>query len=137
MAVTSPPVAYLNNLPINAQNYEPNSFLISNITLGFPTIVTATKNMNFVIGQLVRLLITPFNGCIQLNQQTGYVVTIPAQNQVGINISSTGAQPFVSTSSHIQQPQIVPVGDINNGVANSSRMNQQINIPGSFINVSP
>lgn len=137
MPVTSPPVAYLNNLPIAAFNYNPSQFFISNIALGNTTTVTATANMNFQIGQLVRLIITPTNGCRELNEQTGYVVSIPALNQVEVNINSTNFQPFV-TSSATTQPQIIPVGDINNGVANSSgRINQATSIPGSFINVSP
>ena len=132
------PIPPYNNPPINPQYYNPSRFVISNVTLGYPTIITTTQNMNYVIGQLVRLIIPPSFGCYQLNEMTGYVVTIPAANQVGITINSTkNVDPYIASSA-TTVAQIIPVGDINNGTVNTQgRINQATAIPGSFIDVSP
>jgi hypothetical protein len=105
--------------------------------LGQTTTVTTTVNHNYVIGQLVRLIV-PFRfGTRQLNEQEGYVITIPAPNQVVLNISSVGFDPFVPSNA-TTQPQIMAVGDINSGVQNATgRTNTGTFIPGSFINISP
>lgn len=126
-----------NNPIPQPQFYNPSQFFISGITLGWNTTVTTTKNMNYVIGQLIRLLIPNGFGCIQLNQQTGYVISIPASNQVVVTInSSQNVDQFISATLNTQ-PQIVAVGDINQGVTNTGRTNNQTYIHGSFINVSP
>lgn len=134
----SGPIALYNNVPIREDYYQPSRFVISEIELGPTTLVTTTEDMNYVIGQLVRLLIPRFNGSRQLNQQTGYVVSIPAPDQVEIAIdSSQNVDPFM-TSSARTLPQIVPVGDVNTGIISSTGRNiPTTNIPGAFINISP
>ncbi len=136
--VLSPPIPPYQNLPIESQFYQPNRFVISDITLGIFTIVTTTENMNYVIGQLVRLLIPPSFGCNQLNQSLGYVMDLPADNQVKLDInSSINVNAFI-LSSATTVAQIIAVGDINNGIiATNGRVNSTTNIPGSFINISP
>jgi len=131
------PVALYNNLPINAQYYQPSQFFISAISLGTTTTVTTTVDNNYVIGQLCRLIIPPTNGCPQLNEQTGYVIAIPNPNQVTLNINSSGLNSFV-TSTYPTQPQILAIGNINSGAINSTGIsNDSTFIPGSFINISP
>ena len=82
------------------------------------------------------------NGTIQLNQQTGFVISIPNPNQVVLNIVSQGDTPFNSTTLSIQ-PQITAIGNINTGVINNpiniinGIVQTGTSIPGSFINVSP
>jgi hypothetical protein len=138
MTVISYPIPAYSNLPIEPQFYNPNQFFISGITLGPTTTVTATANMNYVIGQLVRLIIPPTFGCRQLNEVTGYVLSIPASNQVTLSInSSQNVDPFKSSTA-TTKPQILPVGDVNTGATNSSgRTNNGTFVPGAFINVSP
>jgi len=132
------PIAPYTNLPIEPQNYNPNAFFISTITLGQSTTVTTTVNLNFVIGQLCRLIIPPTFGCRQLNETQGYVTSIPAPNQVVLSINSSQNVDNFKTSTAFTQPQILPVGDINNGTTNATgRANTGTYIPGSFINVSP
>ena len=137
MTFPSGPIPPYSNVPIEPQNYNPSQFFISAITLGQTTIITTTENMNFPIGQLVRLIIPKGYGCTQLNEQIGYVISLPATNQVEVNIdSSMNIDSFISVSLS-QQPQIVPVGDINSGTINQNGPNYSgIYIPGSFINVS-
>ena len=134
--VLSPPIPAYQNLPIEAQFFQPSQFFISAITLGNTTIVTATANMNYVVGQLARLLIPAASGCRQLNNVTGYVLSLPAANQVELNINSTGGDAFI-TSTTPTQPQIIAVGDLNFGVLSSTGRNIPTTaVPGAFINIS-
>jgi hypothetical protein len=133
--VISYPIPAYSNLPIEPF-YQPGVFQISNITNGQMTTVTTSVGHDYVIGQLIRLDIPPGFGERQLNQQTGYVINIPAANQVVVTINSTNADAFQS-SSNTTKPQIVAVGDINTGVTNNQgRINNGTTIPGSFINIS-
>lgn len=130
------PVPPYSNVPINANYYNPNRFEISAITNGDTTIVTTTANHNYVIGQLVRLIIPESFRTYQLNEKEGYVLDIPASNQIELNINSSGFNTFV-LSSATTRPQTLPVGNINSGVQNTDgRINLGTYIPGSFINVS-
>ena len=136
--VISYPIPLYANVPIEAQFYEPSRFQISAIYLGQTTMVTATADMNYVIGQLVRLLIPASFGSIQLNNVTGYVIGLPAADQVEIAIdSSINVNAFISSSA-TTKAQILAIGDINSGVANSSGSTSTGTfIPGSFLDISP
>lgn len=135
--VISFPIPAYSNVPIQAQFYQPSRFVISAITLGLTTTVTTTVDHNYVIGQLVRLIIPPSFGTRQLNEQQGYVIFIPAANQVTLDIYSVGMDAFISSSA-TTTAQILAIGDINQGAVNSSgRRNNITFIEGSFINISP
>jgi hypothetical protein len=133
------PIPPESNPPINPQYYQPSVFDIAAISLGPSTTVTTTVNHNYVVGQRVRLLISIIYGSFQLNEQEAYVISIPASNQVVLNLNSTLSNPFVANpSSGTTQPQIVAVGDVNTGSINPSGPSQVTTfIPGSFINISP
>ena len=142
------PVAPYSNLPIAPQFYQPSQFPITAITYGVTTIVTMDNSTNdvlpnYVVGQLVRLNIPEKYGANQLNQKTGYVLSLPTSDSVEIGINSVGADQFIPSPTFVGQqtrtlPQIVAVGDINGSQINSSgRINLNTNILGSFINVSP
>lgn len=134
--VITPPIPPFQNLPIRANFYNPSRFVISAITLGQTTIITATEDMNYVIGQLVRLIIPAPYGTTQLDNAQGYVISLPADNQVELGIDSSQMSAFISSSAQ-QQPQILPIGDVNTGVINNNgRVAVGIAIPGAFINVS-
>lgn len=135
--ITGPTPPY-SNVAIEPQFYQPSIFFISAISLGLTTTVTTTANNNYVVGQLVRLVIPPSFGCRQLNEQTGYVLSLPAANQVVLSInSSVNVDPYISSSASTKA-QIIAIGDISNGQTNSTgRANTGTFIPGSFINISP
>lgn len=131
------PIAAYNNLPIEPQFYQPRFYFIDDISLGQTTTVTTTEDHDYVIGQQCRLIIPPLNGCRQLDEKTGIVISIPSSNQVVLNInSSMNVDPFVSSSAKTQ-PQILAIGDVNTGQINTGRTNNLTYIPGSFINISP
>lgn len=131
------PTPPYSNPPINPQYYKPRVFQISNISLGRTTTITTVDDMNYVIGQLVRLVIPMAFGCTQINGHVGYVIDIPADNEVTIGLFSSYSDPFISKPSLSNQPHILAIGDINSGAQNSDVLNQSTSIPGSFINVSP
>lgn len=138
MSVISYPVPLYQNVPINPQYYKPRKFFISDITLGVQTLIETTVDMNYAIGQQIRLIIPSEFGCRQLNETFGYVVDIPSSNSVLVDIdSSQNVDPFVSSSA-TTRPQILAIGDINMGATNTQGAINQISyIPGSFINISP
>lgn len=131
------PIAGYNNLPIEPQYYQPRFYFISAISLGQTTTVTTTEDHDYVVGQQCRLIIPPTNGCRQLNEKTGLVISIPAPNQVILNINSSMNVDTFVTSSAKTQPQILAIGDVNTGVVNTGRTNNTTYIPGSFIDISP
>lgn len=143
MTVISYPIPAYSNVPIQPQNYQPRRFQISSITRGLTTVVTTTLDMNYVIGQLVRLIIPPTFGIRQLNEQEAYVVEIVSTNQVRLDIDSRGMDAFINSSA-TTKPQILAIGNINSGYVSSTGRsiptidgNTQIEIPGSFVNISP
>jgi hypothetical protein len=132
------PYSPYNNLPIEPQYYQPSRFVISTLTLGITTLVTTSINHNYVIGQEVRLLIPSAYGSYQLNEKTGFVIQIPASNQVVVNIDSINSNAFNASPSYgPTPPQIVAIGDVNTGQTNTGRTGNTTYVPGSFINISP
>jgi len=135
--VISYPIPIYQNLPIEPQFYQPRMFFISDIALGQTTTITTTVDHDYVIGQECRLIIPPTFGTRELNNQTGFVIAIPASNQVTLDINSQGFNTFISSSA-TTQPQILAIGDVNTGEINTQgRINQITYINGSFINISP
>lgn len=135
--VISYPIPAYQNVPIQPLNYQPRQFFISDVTLGTQTTVTTTEDMDYVIGQEVRLIIPPTFGCRQLNNQTGFVINIPTSNQVTLNIdSSQNVDPY-TVSNATTQAQIMAIGDINNGSTNNQgQINNITYPPGAFTNIS-
>lgn len=137
--VISYPIPPYQNVPIHAEYYQPSRFVISAITRGTTTTITTTVAMNYVIGQLVRLIIPPSFGCRQLNQQEGYVLSIPSTTQVVVSVdSSRNVDPYIASSNATESAQIIAIGDINQGAINSEGRRNNGTAPlGAFINISP
>lgn len=137
MTVISYPVPLYANVPIQPQFYQPRRFIIEDIDLGQTTTVTTTQDHDYVIGQQVRLLIPSSFGTYQLNEQTAFVIDIPALDQVVLDISSVGMDAFV-LSNATTVAQILGIGDVNSGQINTNGRNSNLTyIPGSYINISP
>jgi len=141
MAISGP-IALYANLPIEPQYYKPWRFVITAIALGVTTTITATipsiTNLNYVLGQQIRLVIPPQFGCRQLNGHTAYVLSVTLPNQVTVSIdSSHGVDPYIASSA-TTPAQILAIGDLNFGyISNSGRVIFNPGIPGSFQNISP
>lgn len=136
--VVSYPIPAYQNLPIQANFYSPSRFVIQNISLGTTTTVTATQDMNYVVGQECRLLVPASFGSYQLNNITGFVVGLPSSSSVTLSInSSQNVDAFISSTAKTVA-QIIAIGDINLGTTNSQgRVNNGTTIPGAFIDISP
>ena len=135
--VISYPIPAYQNVPIHAHYYKPRRFVISDIILGQTTLIETTHNMDYVIGQEIRLIIPPSFGCRQFNEQRGFVLTIPAPNQVEVSIDSSQYDEYISSNA-TTVAQILAIGDINNGAINDcGRNHQKTYIPGSFRDISP
>jgi hypothetical protein len=131
------PIPPYNNPPIEPQFFKPSQFFITILITGENTTVTTSIPHNYIIGQLCRLLIPNGYGCTALDEQTGYVITIPSPTQVILNINSQNINDFISASL-VQKPQIVAIGDISTGAINANGINSTLTyIPGSFLNISP
>lgn len=133
------PIPPYSNPPINPQFFQPSVFDIASITFGLTTTVEATENMNYVVGQQVRFIIPPTWGARQLNQQTGYVLSLPSATEVVVSInSSVGYDSFTISTNYPQKSQIIAIGDVNSGIiSNNGSVISTTNVPGSFINISP
>lgn len=133
------PIAPENNPPITPQYYQPSVFYISDISLGETTTITTSVDHNYVVGQLVRLLIPFTFGSVQLNEAKGNVISIPDSDEVVLNIdSSLNVNPFIPIPAYgPTPPQIIAVGDYNSGQINAGRSGNITYPPGAFINISP
>lgn len=135
----NPPTPAYNNPEIESENFSPSRFVISAISRGSTTTVTTSTAHNYVIGQLVRLLIPVYYGSQQLNQQTAYVTALPSTTQVTLDLFSVGCDAFIpSPTFGPTSPQIVAIGDRNSGlVSTTGRSMSSTTIAGSFQNISP
>lgn len=134
--VISYPIPAYQNVPIQSAFYQPSRFVISAITRGQTTTVTTSTAHNYVIGQLIRLIIPAPYGSFQLNESQGYVLSIPSTTQVQVAINSTGVDAFTNPGTGTVA-QILAIGDINLGAINASGpMSTGTYIPGSFIDIS-
>lgn len=88
MAIVGP-IAPQSNPPINPQYYQPRNYFISAISFGQTTTITTTQNTDYVIGQLVRLIISQACGSRQLNEKQGYVLSFPSPDQIDVSINSS------------------------------------------------
>lgn len=133
------PIAPENNPAIFPQYFQPSQFVISALSYGTLTTITTTKDMNYVVGQEIRLTIPAPYGAQELNEQTGFVISIPAANQVVTTINSLHANIFTpSAVTNYTPPQIMAIGDVNTGyISTNGRDIKDALLPGSFENISP
>lgn len=135
--VVSYPIPVYSNVPIHSEFYQPSRFIISAVTLGQTTTVTTSVDHNYVVGQTVRLIIPPSFGCRQLNEEEGYVLSVPSSTQIILSINSSINVDQYIASSASTVAQTLGIGDINTGQTNTGRTNNITYINGSFINISP
>ena len=88
---------------------------ISNITNGFPAVVTTTQNHLYTTQAIVRIDIPRFFGMQQINQQFGEI-TVLSPTTFSIDIDSTFYDPFFIPGTYpanAQQAQAVPFAEDN------------------------
>lgn len=139
MSVYPGPTPPFTNPTIDPTNFQPSRFEISAISLGATTTVTTSTAHNYVVGQLVRFLIPYTYGTYQLNNQTGYVLSLPSTTQIEVDVNTSlnynafDANPSFGPT----PPEVLAVGDINSGIISSTGSTiSTTNIPGAFRNIS-
>jgi hypothetical protein len=146
MTLISGPIAPERNPDIKPQYFQPSRFAIAainrdtstTVTMSPTTIDDVTTYPNYVVGQLVRFSIPFPYGIAQINEQTGYVTSVPNSLQVVVNINSSTYDRFIASPTvNNQTPQIIAIGDVNTGPINTGLTGQITSIQGSFINISP
>lgn len=136
--------------------YTPFGTVITAISTGATTTITTAQNHGFVVGQEVFFVIPQVSatvwGTTQLDTltyntanvvpQQAYVSSVPAANQIVVNVNSTGYTAFAYPTSAVAAlgmtfPQVLAMGDANSGVTNSvvnplASVPPAITIPGAF-----
>jgi hypothetical protein len=135
--------------------YVPYGVNITAITTGATTTITTAANHGFVVGQEVFFVIPQVSttawGTTQLDTftyntanvvpQQAYVTSVPAANQIVVNVNSTGFTAFAFPTSAqaalgITFPQVLAIGDQNSGQINAVTplplVPPAITIPGAF-----
>jgi len=126
----------------NSGTYTPALNDIDAITQSNPALVTTIDNHNYVIGQEVQFFIPPQWGIRQLDQLTGYVLSIPALDEFTVSIDTTLFDAFVTPTPSafivIDPAQVMGIGDSNFGLnAPGGVVAVPQTIPGAFENQPP
>lgn len=123
----------------NAFIASPYTATITNITQALSAVVTA--NNSFFVGNPIQF--SEVEGMTEINTLVG-IITARSLTQFTVNINSLTFSAYsaggIATLYNVpqNQAQIMAIGDINSGVINTNgRTNQQVNIPGSFVDISP
>lgn len=131
------PKAPYRNPPIHPEYYSPRRFQIEDITLGMTTQVETSDPYDYVVGQVIRLHIPSFFGTYELNDRQANVIALVDDVNFIIDIDSRAYTAFISSPPYSNTPaQVCAIGDVNSGQINTSPTNQNLSIPGSFINIS-
>lgn len=105
--------------------YKPAMRVIAGITQAAQATVTTTVAHGYLVGTIVRLDIAPTGGMLQVNQQTGTILTVPTPTTFTININTTYFDAFSVPSvwpPPYNDSQVVPIGE-DNGMLTAAVVN--------------
>lgn len=105
-------------MSIQAQTFpvfQPAMRIITNITNGFPAIVTTSFAHQYTTGLIIRLILPPGYGMTQANQQFSDITIIDSLN-FSINLDTRLYYPFTVPGSPTQYAQAIPTGEVNSTV---------------------
>lgn len=91
--------------------FQPAMRIITDITNGFPAVVTTSFPHQYLTGTIVRLVIPPFYGMVQANQLFGDIVVLN-DTQFSIDIDTRLFDPFVIPTPQQQFAQSVAIGEV-------------------------
>ena len=89
----------------------PHRATISNITQGFPTIITTTDDNGYLPGLYVRIFV-PYNDGVQSIVGKVYLITVISANTFSIPADTRNDKAFSLSS--LQQAQVIPVAELAN-----------------------
>lgn len=135
----------MSNNPYNTGDFPTGIFYpylcqIESISQGTVTTVTTAIDHAFVIGGEVTFVVPQAYGMRQISGLTGYILFIPAPDQIVVNIDSTYFNPFilpVVPPTWVLDPALViPVGDQNTGTVSPGGQTPYPNQPPGSFNVT-
>jgi hypothetical protein len=94
-----------------SNSFVPNGQIIANITNANPGVVTTSIPHGYKNGLYVRLIIPDGFGMIQVNNQM-YLITIIDATTFSIDANTTNFDPFIDVMNRVQNPQVIPTGEI-------------------------
>lgn len=98
--------------------FTPAARVVTNITNGFPAIVTTSFSHGYMDELIVRLLVPYGWGMTQANQLFGDIIVLsPTTFSVSIDTTFFGA--FVTPAIQLQMPQVVPFAEDNDTLINA------------------
>ena len=101
--------------------YLPAMRLISSITNSFPATVTTSFAHNYVTGEIVRFLIPPSHGMVQLNKQQAEII-VTGSTTFTVPIDTTEFDAYVIPGSSTQCGQVVSFAE-NNSILTAATHN--------------
>lgn len=126
----------------NSGTYAPYVVDIESIAMGVSTTVTTEEAHGYQVGNLVQFRIPNAWGMQQLNNRKGYVIEVPDELQLIVDIDSSSFNEFVTPTPPpfvvIDPAQVVPAGDANFNQAfpaNNPRLPRTIQ--GAYANQPP
>lgn len=112
-------------MSIQAQTFpvfQPAMRIITNITNGYPAVVTTSFAHQYTTGLIVRLILPPGYGMEQANQQFSNITVIDTTN-FSINLDTTLYRAFILPPVTTEYPwspteyaQSIPIGEVNSTV---------------------
>ena len=117
--------AYVPSYSFRFPVYKPAMRVIAGITQAPQATVTTTVDHGYLVGTIVRLDIAPTGGMLQVNQQTGTILTVPTPTTFTININTTYFDAFSVPSvwpPPYNDSQVVPIGE-DNGMLTAAVVN--------------
>lgn len=126
----------------NSGTYIPFLCDVTAVTQDFPCLVTTSVAHGFVVGNSVQFSIPQQWGMRQLNGLKGFVLSIPQDNQIIVDIDTRTFDPFVTPSPPplvvIDPAQVSGIGDENYGKLSPGGIPQLPNtVQGAFLNTPP
>lgn len=122
--------------------YYPYACDIEDVTKGSTTLIETSIVHSFVVGNQVQFSIPSDYGMRQLNAQKGYVIAVPDDTTIIVDIDSRTFDNFVIPTPPefvvIDPAQVAPIGDCNFGkLAVNGFLTVPQTIPGAYYNTPP
>ena len=92
-------------------DFYPDHQIITNITNEQNATVTTLSNHGYIVGQIIRIVVPIDFGMTQINGLTGTIISIPALNQISVDINSSSFDQFSIPVVITNVPQTIPVGE--------------------------
>lgn len=105
--------------------FQPAMRLITAITQASPATITTSFDHDYEAGLIVRIFVPSLFGMRQLNQKTGTILSVPADDSFTIDIDTTQYDAFSVPDPEpwylYEYAMVLPVGEINSSLDQATR----------------